>query len=643
MTPLPQPAPVPEPQYEPTFSALPPWLAKPIVVSSSTKTPFKDLELDPKLVEQLEKKGYKDALAVQSAVLPLLRPGFQRHTGDVCVSAATGSGKTLAYILPMIEGLQGRVVTKLSGLIIVPTRELVAQAHTVAEQLCVGTKLKVGTAVGNVPFLSEQELIIKKGSRYDPDTARGLHEIANEQLRSGFMEKGGTLHDLMDMLPGHVPHYESKVDILICTPGRLVEHIQSTTGFHLRDVRWLVIDEADRLLDQSFQEWVDVLMNSLKSESSSDQLSVREKIFLQKNWPKEAPELTKVVLSATMTRDLAKLGSLKLRRPKLVVVKSDENMPSSLTSNSVANGDGETFELPSTLKEWAIPVGEGLDKPLYLLGLLQNTILQEQKHAKLRSTSRGISSSQGKEEFESDSDESISSDSPSSESTSSSSEDSQASTSAESESSHSEDNDSDSSSSSGLHEQKILPNRIKKTKVKVSAGLPRVLIFTNNNENASRLSHLLGILHPPLKETMAALTKSSTTKSGQKILTAFTRGKFRILIASDRASRGLDVPNLTQVVNYDLPRSVTNYVHRVGRTARAGKEGQAWTLFTKREGRWFWNEIARSPTIRRGGRKVERAKVDAEAVGHERRTTYEAALRMLQLAVEGSTERAVRG
>jgi ATP-dependent RNA helicase DDX51/DBP6 len=382
-------------------------------------------------------------------------------------------------------------------------------------------------------------------------------------------------------------------------------------------------------------------MNSLKSESSSDQLSVREKIFSQKNWPKEAPELTKVVLSATMTRDLAKLGSLKLRRPKLVVVKSDENMPSSLTSNSAANGDGETFELPSTLKEWAIPVGEGLDKPLYLLGLLQNTILQEQKHAKLRSTSRGISSSQGKEEFESDSDESISSDSPSSESTSSSSEDSQASTSAESESSHSEDNDSDSSSSSGLHEQKILPNRIKKTEVKVSAGLPRVLIFTNNNENASRLSHLLGILHPPLKETIAALTKSSTTKSGQKILTAFTRGKLRILIASDRASRGLDVPNLTQVVNYDLPRSVTNYVHRVGRTARAGKEGQAWTLFTKREGRWFWNEIARSPTIRRGGRKVERAKVDAEAVGDERRTTYETALRMLQLAVEGSTGRAV--
>ncbi|OCL12883.1 P-loop containing nucleoside triphosphate hydrolase protein [Glonium stellatum] len=645
LTPLPQPAPVPDTQYEPTFSALPPWLAKPITVSLSTKTPFKDLNLDPKLVDQLEKKGYKDALAVQSAVLPLLRPGFQRHVGDVCVSAATGSGKTLAYILPMIESLQGKAVTKLSGLIVVPTRELVSQARTVAKQLCVGTKLKVGTAVGNVPFLSEQELIVKKGSRYDPDAAKALHEVANEQLHSGFIEKSGLLHDLMYMLPGHVPHYESKVDILICTPGRLVEHIQSTTGFHLRDVRWLVIDEADRLLDQSFQEWVDILMSSLESRGSSDQLSDREKIFSQRRWPKEAPELTKIVLSATMTRDLAKLGSLKLRRPKLVLVESDENVSSSLTSSYAANRDGGTFELPPTLKEWAIPVGEGLDKPLYLLSLLQSTILQEQKHAKLPSTSRRVSPSHGKEGSDLDSDELSSSDSPSSGSTSSDSQDSQApvsDSSDSSDSSSSDDSESNSSSPARSNDQRIMPNPKNKTKdVKASAGLPRVLIFTNNNENASRLSHLLGMLHPPLKETMAALTKSSTTKSNQKMLAAFERGKFRILIASDRASRGLDVPSLTQVVNYDLPRSVTNYVHRVGRTARVGREGQAWTLFTKREGRWFWNEIARSPSIRRGGRKVERAKVDAEAVGDERRTVYEDALRMLQLAVEGSTERAI--
>jgi len=140
---------------------------------------------------------------------------------------------------------------------------------------------------------------------------------------------------------------------------------------------------------------------------------------------------------------------------------------------------------------------------------------------------------------------------------------------------------------------------------------------------------------------MAALTKSSTTKSGQKILTAFTRGKFRILIASDRASRGLDVPNLTQVVNYDLPRSVTNYVHRVGRTARAGKEGKLGLSSQREKVGGSGTRIARSPTIRRGGRKVERAKVDAEAVVTRGELRMRLALRMLQLAVEGSTGRAV--
>lgn len=50
---------------------------------------------------------------------------------------------------------------------------------------------------------------------------------------------------------------------------------------------------------------------------------------------------------------------------------------------------------------------------------------------------------------------------------------------------------------------------------------------------------------------------------------------------------------MSHVVNYDVPPSVTSYVHRVGRTARAGKEGSAWTLVAHREGRWFANEIAR--------------------------------------------------
>lgn len=66
-----------------------------------------------------------------------------------------------------------------------------------------------------------------------------------------------------------------------------------------------------------------------------------------------------------------------------------------------------------------------------------------------------------------------------------------------------------------------------------------------------------------------------------------------MVVATDRASRGLDLAALGHVVNYDVPSSLTTYVHRVGRTARAGNAGCAWTLVAHREGRWFSNEIAR--------------------------------------------------
>ncbi|KAF2816067.1 P-loop containing nucleoside triphosphate hydrolase protein [Mytilinidion resinicola] len=627
LTPLPQPEPVPEPEYHPTFSALPPWLAKPTTVSSSAKVPFADLGLDARLVEQLEKKGYKEALAVQSAVIPMLLPGLHQHFGDICVSAATGSGKTLAYILPMIEGLQGRVLSKLSGLIVVPTRELVTQARVVAEQITVGTKIKVGTAVGNISFPAEQELLVKKDKRFDPEAARLLHDKANEQLRTGFVERGGIMGDLMHMPPGHVPHYESSVDILICTPGRLVEHIQSTTGFSLSDIRWLVVDEADRLLDDSFQEWVDVLMKALEVESTSEQALARRKIISRNPWLKPERQLTKVVLSATMTKDLSKLGSLKFRRPKMVIVENEDQNIHSCAPGTDMTGDGESFELPPALKEWAIPVGTGLDKPLYLLKLLQTNILSQWEMEKTDTPTVADVDTESSASSSSSSD-SDNSDSDSASSVSDSSEDSSS---------------EDESDDSGVDTKKKLSNPKHRSKItpKNQADISsRVLVFTNNNENAARLSHLLAILHPPLKNKLGTLTKSAATKSSQKTLAAFATGKIRILIASDRASRGLDVPDLGHIVNYDLPRSVTDYVHRVGRTARAGKEGQSWTFFTKTEGRWFWNDIARASAIRRA-QKVDRAIVDAETLNEEKRTTYEAALRELRVAVEGSTGRAV--
>jgi len=78
----------------------------------------------------------------------------------------------------------------------------------------------------------------------------------------------------------------------------------------------------------------------------------------------------------------------------------------------------------------------------------------------------------------------------------------------------------------------------------------------------------------------------------QKTLIAFRSGKIRILISTELAARGLDVPSIQHVINYHLPQVPEDFIHRVGRTARAGAEGCALTFITPND-RQMWNEIQR--------------------------------------------------
>jgi ATP-dependent RNA helicase DDX51/DBP6 len=159
------------------------------------------------------------------------------------------------------------------------------------------------------------------------------------------------------------------------------------------------------------------------------------------------------------------------------------------------------------------------------------------------------------------------------------------------------------------------------------------LIFTKSSESASRLSRLLSILHPPLASRVGTIIKSNKSSASRKTLTAFRRGQLSVIVATDRASRGLDLPSLTHVVNYDVPTSATTYVHRVGRTARAGREGSAWTLVAHREGRWFANEISKTLD----GRivrvsPIDRVQVKVDALGSPK-AKYAAALDELEQEV----------
>lgn len=102
----------------------------------------------------------------------------------------------------------------------------------------------------------------------------------------------------------------------------------------------------------------------------------------------------------------------------------------------------------------------------------------------------------------------------------------------------------------------------------------RVLIFTRTRRGAERLSHVLQARDHTVKRIHADRTQSQR----EAALRAFSEGRARILVATDIAARGLDISAVSHVVNYDVPAAPEDYVHRIGRTGRAGNEGQAITI-----------------------------------------------------------------
>ncbi|XXG97862.1 hypothetical protein Hte_004176 [Hypoxylon texense] len=592
LQPLPQPEPVVQDTPKPTYEILPPWLAKPIRVSPQATAPFTEFGLSPEfgispeVAEALAAKGYKEAFAVQTAVVPLLLPHHDKSAhGDILVSAATGSGKTLAYALPVVRDLSlgNRHITRLRAVIVLPTRELVRQVQQVCEQ-CAGIfslngtkrRVRIGIAMGSQPFDQEQATIIERGEQHDPEayarrnkrlaseSGYGSNEDSDEGYNTEDEEKAAIRkrEDKIKTLPDHVVSYTSRVDILISTPGRLVEHIKYTPGFSLDFVRWLVVDEADKLLGQQFQQWLDVVIPRLQNNDMGSRNHKQSNLS----------GVRKVVLSATMTRDLDRLEGLKLRWPKLVVLEGFGAV--SEPEATIAKAD---LALPELLEEAALKVSDPNLKPLFLLDLLQSEYIL------------GQSSPQALPDDDTSS------------------------------------SDSDSESDSDIE------TSFRSSKVAVDKGhRPSILIFTKSNETALRLSRLLSLLSPALASLVGTLTSTTQYVTRRRTIRSFLAGKLRILVASDLVARGIDLPSLDHVINYDIPSSVASYVHRVGRTARAGKTGRAWTLYTNPEARWFWNEVASENAIHRN-KKVERIRVteEKEEAFEKKVAAYESALAKL--------------
>lgn len=288
-------------------SGLENWLERPVTVSPYVEQTDENKigeEIIPSIRKGLLARGITHWFPVQRSLIPLLLQ--TRHSssttspGDICVSALTGSGKTYSYVIPILMTLHARIIPRIRALIIVPTRDLALQVRDTFET--VNKKLHVGLAIGQTSFSQEQL------------------QLVSRRKEDAFTEKGGC----------------SKIDILVATPGRLVDHIDSTAGFSLDHLRFLVIDEADRLLNQSYHGWLEKV---LKVSNQGRQYGCQKLLF-----------------SATLTRNPEKISSLQLFKPTYICVQDDDL--------------NKRYITPPTLTEKMI-ISDTIDeKPLVLLKIL---------------------------------------------------------------------------------------------------------------------------------------------------------------------------------------------------------------------------------------------------------------------------------
>ncbi|KAG1877860.1 DEAD-domain-containing protein [Suillus subalutaceus] len=381
-------------------------MPSPEEASTSTTPPetFKELGLIDPLLEALDKINFTKPTEIQQQALPHALEGR-----DIIGVAETGSGKTAAFALPILQKLWDEP-KGLFACILAPTREL---AYQIAQQF-----ESLGSAMG------VRSLVLVGG-------------MDRMQQAVGLAKR---------------PH------IIVATPGRLNDHLQNTKGFSLRSLKFLVMDEADRLLDMDFGPEIDQILKVI---------------------PKER---TTYLFSATMTTKVAKLQRASLINPIRVEVSSK-------------------YQTVSTLLQYYLLVPL-VHKDVHLIYLANH----------LASNS--------------------------------------------------------------------------------------IIIFTRTVHDAQRWvvhcnhSLILSLFFPLLYSRLSIMLRSlgfpavplhGQLSQSQRLgaLGKFKSGDRKLLVATDVASRGLDLPSVDIVINFDIPTHSKDYIHRVGRTARAGRSGKSITMVTQ--------------------------------------------------------------
>ncbi|OEU15344.1 DEAD-domain-containing protein [Fragilariopsis cylindrus CCMP1102] len=394
---------------------------------------FNDLGLAEPLVETCRALGFKRPTPVQRNIIPYL---LQEESAHVLALASTGSGKTAAFVLPILHRLSADPYG-IYAVIVSPTRELAKQIH---------------------------QQVLALGSSYNVEST---------------LVVGG-----MDMTKQSTTLEHRKPHFVVATPGRLAELLRGPSPPKLQHVRFLVLDEADRLL----------------TANSGFERDVAE-LLLHCNRNKRTQCQT-LLFSATMTRSLESVekiaGAGQGRLPlKKFVIRDDQ----------YTGLKQEYIFMPSRVRD------------AYLLTTIR-TLLSNGGRAR---DSNGRHAWRGKNRHNGN---------------------------------ESEDNDDDEE----------------------EEGKSRsAIVFVATCERAALVSEIFS--HVGVENV--ALHSLLTQNRRLAALAKFKSQQVRVLVATDIASRGLDVPSVDLVINSELPRNPVSYIHRIGRTARAGRRGRAISLVSE--------------------------------------------------------------
>ncbi|XP_061421741.1 LOW QUALITY PROTEIN: probable ATP-dependent RNA helicase DDX27 [Lethenteron reissneri] len=238
---------------------------------------FPDMNLSRPLLKAISSMGFLQPTPIQKSCIPVGLLGK-----DICACAATGTGKTAAFMLPVLERLvyKPRQAPVTRVLVLVPTRELGIQVHSVTRQLSQFCNVQTSLAVGGLD-IKTQEAALRAGP-----------------------------------------------DILIATPGRLIDHLQNCPSFDLSSIEILILDEADRMLDEYFEEQMKEIIRQCSHQRQT------------------------MLFSATMTDQVQDLAAVSLKHPVKIFVNSNTDVAPYLRQEFVRirpNREGDREGIVSAL------------------------------------------------------------------------------------------------------------------------------------------------------------------------------------------------------------------------------------------------------------------------------------------------------